>query len=453
MERRPNIVFMISDDHRSSSIHAYGNAEVRTDNLDRLVANGVSFSNAYIMGSQGAAVCAPSRASIHTGVNPMTISQHPGDSFPGAFISPRWDTLGATLRASGYYTYAVGKWHNDPASFNRSFTNGTKLFFGGMSDHYRVPLRDFDPSGRYSQSDVVLGSGFSSEIFADAAVEFLQTYQGEQPYFLYVAFTAPHDPRTPPEPYRSMYRPADIPLPKNFYPEHPFDNGEMTIRDEQLAPWPRTEEAVRQHLADYYGMISHMDSQIGRILSAISQDQSGTETLIIYVADHGLAVGSHGLLGKQNLYEHSIKVPLIISGDGLPKGKKISTLVYSYDLFPAICDLVDAEIPPSVESQSLVPLMTGLKQTGRSTVCAAYKDLQRMVTDGEWKLIRYYRSPESQTGEDRLQVFHIGEDPYELDDLWASGKVSPAVVTRLVDELKRWQEAVGDPLVSRKIEI
>ena len=138
----------------------------------------------------------------------------------------------------------------------------------------------------------------------------------------YVALTSPHDPRTPPPPYDRLYDPTKIPLPKNFYPIHPFDNGDLNVRDEQLLPTPRTPEAIKKEIALYYGMISEMDAQVGRILVTLEKEGLMENTLIVFAGDNGLAVGQHGLLGKQNLYEHSIRVPMIFSGPGIPKNKK-----------------------------------------------------------------------------------------------------------------------------------
>src|SRR5690606_10210507 len=123
--------------------------------------------------------------------------------------------------------------------------------------------------GKYPKSAQQTSDVFSSELFAGAAIDFLKAYRSEKPFFLYVALTAPHDPRTPPDEFRALYDPERLSLPENFLAEHPFDNGELQIRDEKLAPWPRTPEVIRQHLADYYGMISHLDAQVGRILEAL----------------------------------------------------------------------------------------------------------------------------------------------------------------------------------------
>ena len=133
----------------------------------------------------------------------------------------------------------------------------------------------------------------------------------------------------------------------------------MRIRDEVLAPFPRTPEIVQQHIADYYGMITHMDAEMGRVLQTLAANGHLENTIIIYTADHGLAVGQHGLLGKQNLYDHSIRVPSIFAGPGVPEGVTVDALTYLYDVFPTVCDLTDVACPDTAEGCSLVPLMNG----------------------------------------------------------------------------------------------
>jgi len=235
-----------------------------------------------------------------------------------------------------------------------------------------------------------------------------------------------------------MYPPGKIELPKNFLPEHPFDNGDMRLRDEKLAPWPRTPEIIRRHIAGYYAMITHVDAQIGRVLKALEDSGRADNTIIIFSADNGLAVGQHGLLGKQNLYEHSVRVPLVFAGPGVERGGKIDALCYLHDLFPTTCQLAGLEIPETVESMSLVPLLRGRKQRLRDSVFAGYKQVQRMVRNERYKLIRYPRAK-------RTQLFDLRGDPWETRDLSGEPRHA-ALIKDLTAELKAWQKKVGDDL-------
>jgi len=430
---RPNILFIITDDQRFDTITALGNKYVLTPNIDRLVHNGTTLTNACIMGSNSGAVCMPSRAMLMSGKHLFQLADK------GRTIPPEHIMLPQTLRQAGYRTFATGKWHNGKATFARAFTNGANIFFGGMSDHYNVPIFDFDPTGAYpNQSRYKKQGKHSSELFTDAAVDFLQACNNSKPFFAYVSYTAPHDPRTAPKKYRDMYKENEMPLPANFMAEHPFDNGEMRIRDEKLAPWPRTPEEIRRHLADYYAMITHVDAQIGRVLQALEQTGQADNTIIVFTADNGLAVGRHGLMGKQNLYDHSVHVPLIICAPGLGKGKRLDALCYIHDLYPTLCELVGLKAPESVETRSLVPVLTGTRLHHRSSLFFAYKDYQRAVRDHRYKLIEY-----SVQGKRHTRLFDLQTDPLELRDLSDNTDYTPHL-HRLRDIMRRWKNNLGD---------
>jgi arylsulfatase A-like enzyme len=305
-----------------------------------------------------------------------------------------------------------------------------------MGKHDGLLVSDFDPTGRYARTNRHNIRGFSSEVFADTAVRFLRGQKGDQPFFMYVAFTAPHDPRTPPKKFRDLYPPAKLALPKNYLPQHMFDNGEMTVRDEKLAPWPRTPETIRTNLADYYGMITHLDEQIGRILAALAETGRADNTLVIFAGDNGLALGSHGLLGKQNLYEHSVRVPLVIRGPGIQRGLRSEALCYLLDLFPTVCELAGVAIPATVEGQSLAPVLQGKAAKGRQSIYCAYGNVQRSVRDERWKLICY-------THINKAQLFDLQTDPIEMNDLIAVPAQAARVQT-LVAQLTNWQAQLGD---------
>ena len=162
-----------------------------------------------------------------------------------------------------------------------------------------------DPSGIYPEKINFLKINFPLCYFKEAAVNFLREYDGIKPFFACVSFTSPHDPRMAPDDYKKKYNSEAISLPKNFMSKHNFDNGELIIRDENLLPFSRTENAVKEEIAAYYAMISEVDDNIGKILKVLEETGHADNTIIIFTSDNGLAVGQHGLL-KQNLYEHSV---------------------------------------------------------------------------------------------------------------------------------------------------
>lgn len=430
--RRPNILFLFTDDQRFDTIGALGNKEIITPNMDGLVRSGTTFNRAYIMGSTSGAVCMPSRAMLMSGRNLFDLTNS------GRTISPEHVMLPEVLRRNGYATFATGKWHNGRESFARCFTAGGNIFFGGMSDHYAMPVNDFDPTGKYPKEAIRHENIHSSELFSDAAVEFLQNHKNDKPFFAYVSYTAPHDPRIAPKKYRDMYEADKLSLPASFTGEHPFDNGEMRIRDEKLAKWPRTPEEVRKHIADYYAMITHVDAQIGRVLEALRETGWAENTIIVFSADNGLAVGRHGLMGKQSLYEHSIHVPLIICGPGIPEGEQRASLCYIHDLYPTLCELANVSIPASVETISLLPMLNR-DIAVHSTLFFAYKDIQRAIRDDRYKLIEY-----SVQGARTTQFFDLKTDPAELKNLAADPRYTQQL-HQLRNQLQRWMQKLGDP--------
>jgi arylsulfatase A-like enzyme len=434
----PNILFLCSDDQRADTIAALGNPNIKTPNLDRLVGEGTAFTNAFCQGSTVTAVCAPSRAMFLTGKSLFRATdpnKNPHKELPN---SPTWPEV---MRNAGYVTIGIGKWHNPVPLFARSFSGGGPIFFGGMSDQFKIATQDFDPSGKYQRPPQRLAEKHSSELFADGAVRYLEAiHPGSKPFMLFVAFTAPHDPRDSPSEYKELYDPAKLPLPPNFLPKPPFDNGELEVRDEKLLPRPRTAEKIREELAKYYAMITHLDAQIGRILEALSESGQAANTLIVFTSDHGLAIGSHGLLGKQNLYDHSMRAPLFFTGPGVPKNHRSPAQCYLFDIFPTVCELTGISAPETVEGKSLVPLFTKPDREIRDYVFGAYRNVQRCVRTPEWKLIRYPKI-------DREQLFNIAKDPDEVRDLSADPTFGK-MLAELREKLAAAQKEHGDPLLN-----
>ena len=425
-DREPNILFILADDQRTDTLGVVGNPHIKTPHLDGLARRGFRFERAYGMGSMNPAVCVPSRAMVNSGRSLFRIKE----DLDGIPILPE------LLREAGYMTFGTGKWHNKPDSFLRGFEQGRAVFFGGMSDHTRVPITDVD-DGHMGQQ--IVGKKFSSTLFADAAIQFLESYDFSRPFYAYVAFTAPHDPRQAPEGYIDRYDPERIPLPTNYLPQHPFFNGWMTGRDEQLAAWPRSSEVIRNQLAEYYGLITHMDSEIGRLLGALEKTGEADNTIIVFAADHGLALGSHGLLGKQNLYEHSTRAPLLFVGRDIPKGTSSKALVYLLDIFPTLAELTGVRSPEPVDGRSLVSIMRGQESEVRDSLFTAFGEVMRAVRDRRWKLIRYPHI-------NRTQLFDLKSDPQEINDL-ADDATQAGRIESLMALLSKWQQQLDDPLL------
>ncbi len=401
--RPPNILFILADDQRFDTIHALGNDDIQTPTLDKLVSQGFVFTNAYCMGGMVPAVCTPSRTMLLTGKSLFHIPRAGTKTYDGPMLPN-------VFNAAGYATLHVGKPGNSFTPAHQAFGKNVSLPHVGAETSQRA---------------------------ANAVIDFLRAHPGDKPFFIYLAPSVPHDPRVAPKRFMDLYDPAKIPLPKNFMPRHPFDNGELNVRDEKLAALPRQPEEMRRHLADYYACISCLDHHVGRILDVLRQTGRADNTFIVYSSDQGLAVGGrHGLMGKQNLYEH-FKSPLLIAGPGIPKGKS-DALVYLHDLFPTLCDLAGTATPKEAEGLSLVPIWKRQKPRVRDHLFAAYRDCQRMVRDERWKLLWYPRI-------DRYQLFDLSRDPWELDDL--SGKAEHAArLGELKRRLANEQKTFDDPL-------
>lgn len=402
---KPNIVFLFADDQRADTVGAHGNPHIQTPNLDRLADTGFSFSRNYCAGSYSGAVCVASRSMLMTGRHWMNLP--PGNKASNWVDLP---LLPSELEEQGgYQTFIVGKWHNGEETLKRAFSNGKALYMGGMVNHADFQVQDFN-SGKLSEKRDA--GGFSSTVFADAAIEFIGSSETEQPYFLYVALTAPHDTRNPPEPYRELYYKNRPPLPENFLPYHPFVNAPQVTqgRDEGLAPWPRTPEVISDQLCEYYGLITHLDEQVGRVIEAVKSSPQADNTIIIYTADHGLGMGSHGLLGKQNVYEQSMRAPLIMRGPGIPKGRSNASYTYVHDLYATILDMAGIECPSGVDALSLLPILKAEVKEVRDTLFLPFQDNQRAVSDGSWKLHVYPKI-------NHRLLFDLESDPHETRNL------------------------------------
>jgi arylsulfatase A-like enzyme len=402
---RPNVLFLFTDDQRADTIHSLGNPLIQTPNLDRLAGRGFVFQNAYCMGGNQPAVCLPSRTMLMSGRSLFHLKQATAETA----------NLARAFNAAGYITYHHGKRGNTPQAIQKNFQINKYL----------------------ANDQAERSSGYPGKEITDAAVAFLNERPRDRPFFMYLAFANPHDPRVVNREYRDRYREAAMPLPANYRPFHPFNNGELLVRDEQLAPWPRTPEVVRSHLTDYYGVITYLDMQIGRILQVLKDQGIEGETIVVFSSDHGLAIGSHGLFGKQNIYEDGMKVPLIFAGPGVARGRS-DAFAYLFDTFPTLLDLAGLPQAEGLDARSLAPVIRGDSQGVRNAVFLAYRGFQRSIRVGDWKLIRY---PEI----NRSQLFNLAADPAETHDLAADAD-SQSKVQELMARLEAEQKSLGDSL-------
>ncbi len=419
----PNILFIFADDQRADTIAALGNAHIQTPNLDRLVRRGMSFNRAYMMGGMNAATCVPSRAMLLSGRSLFHIDQ----------ALTRDETWPAAFGRAGYTTFISGKWHNTPAAVPLSFQRALQLFTGGMTNPLKAPLADLE-NGKMGPTTV--SPKHACEVFADETITFLKE-KHTTPFFAYLAFDGPHDPHIVPDDYPVRYDPEKIPLPADFLAQHPFDNGEMTIRDEQLLPWPRTSADVRSMLADYYRYISYLDLLIGRVLDTLDASPAAKNTIVVFAADSGVARGSHGLIGKQNLYEHSMRVPLVVAGPGIPANQRTDAMCYLFDVIPTLGALSGVAGPKTSEGLDLSATLRNPATPARTSLMFAYQKVQRSLRDERYKLIRYPQV-------DRTQLFDLVADPAERTDL-STRPEHAARITAMTATLAAEMKRLDDP--------
>lgn len=431
-ESKLNVLVLFSDDQRADTISALGNLHIQTPHLDKLVRGGTAFTRAYCMGAMQGAVCVPSRAMLMSGRTLFRAK----DNLQGQGTWPE------AFAKEGYATFITGKWHNGDPAVKRSFHSGKAVFLGGMGWPYELPLKNL-VGGELVNPRV--GSEHSVKVFADCAAEFIQSRAKTapaQPWLCYVAFNLPHDPRVAPEDFRKAYDDSKLPLPANFLPHHPLDIGSMVGRDELLERWPRTPANVRRHLGDYYASVTYMDAQIGRILAALDSSGQRERTLVVFASDSGLAIGSHGLFGKQSIYEHSMRAPLIFSGPGIPKDVRRDAFAYLLDIFPTLGAIAKVSGPDGSEGRSLAGVIVGKEPRVRDEVFLGYTQTQRSLRDERWKLMRFPQINVS-------QLFDLQADPHETKNLAEAPEQRErvaAMTARLVQAQAQWGDTL--PLTS-----
>lgn len=414
---KPNILFLLADDQCFETIASSKMTDIETPNLDRLLQRGTHFTHAYNMGSWSGAVCVASRTMLITGRSVWDANRVYKTTDKERQSQVLWPQL---MKNAGYQTYMTGKWHIQ--------TDATKVFDvvrdvrGGMPkdtpNAYNRPLEGMPDS--WNPSDPSLGGFWEggkhwSEVVADNTVAFLkESAKTEDPFFMYVAFNAPHDPRQSPQAFLNRYPLDRIQVPENFLPEYPFKDAigcSAELRDEKLGPFPRTEHAVKVHRREYYALITHLDVQIGRILDALEASGENDNTWIFFTADHGLALGHHGLFGKQNLYDHSVRVPFIVAGPGVQASHRVETPIYLQDAMATSLELAGAARPDHVFFKSLLPLLSNTHtEPPYPEIYGAYLELQRSITVDGFKLIVYPKAK-------RLRLYDLKNDPMEMHDL------------------------------------
>lgn len=446
----PNVLLIVVDDQSPFDLKVYDSkSELQTPNIDRIANRGIVLDAAYHMGANVGAVCTPSRHMIMSGRTVWHLPTSPA----AAELSPRGleeETLGAVFRKAGYSTMRTCKVGNS---------------YEGANKQFEVRM---DATKRGDTHET--GSGWHG----DQVVQYLDNKiktKDQRPILIHLGFSHPHDTRDGTADLLAKYgasnhtdkssRPtlqANQPkLPTNYLPKHPFNNTDSGVRDEVAVSgvWQNRDEAtIRNEIGRQFACVEFIDQQIGRVIDKLQAMGELDNTYVIYTSDHGIAIGRHGLMGKQNLYEHTWRVPLIVTGPGIEPNTRAPGNVYLLDLLATCCDLTGVAAPSTNEGLSFKSVLLGRQPTIRDTLygvyCGGLKPGMRCVRQGDWKMIRY----ESADGKIReTQLFNLKDNPDELLAEHADGKlanslhkrpneaqVNLAADPKYADQLARMQE-------------
>ena len=423
--KRPNFLFIITDDQAPFSLGAYGNQVCQTPNLDALAKRGMRIEQAYHMGAFQGAVCTASRHMIMSG---RTLWHIPGARWRDQVVS---QMNGKPLRRGVSNPNVPKDLHESTmaAVFNRAGYDTMRTCKIGNS--YKLANQQFtvvkDKSNRRETADN------GSQWHADQVLDYLEqreTAKDEDPFLIYFGFSHPHDPRYGSEgllqdygaqnqlPKSATVNPDSPALPVNYLPSHPFHHGHVNLRDEvavQGVGRNRDAATIRNEKGREYACIENIDTQVGRVIDKLKAMGELENTYVFFTSDHGIAIGRHGLMGKQSLYEHSWRVPFLVAGPGIRPGSKARGNIYLLDTLATLCDLAGIPSPNTNEGKSFKPVLKGATDTIRDVLygcyCGGTKPGMRAVRKGDWKLIKY----ETLDGEVKeTQLFNLAENPNEL---------------------------------------
>ena len=411
--KRPNILFILVDDQSPFDLKVYNpKSTLETPHLDRLAREGMVFDGAYHMGSFTGAVCTPSRHMIMSGRTVWHLPISPGAA-ERSLCPPDLEqqTLPAVFNRAGYATMRTCKQGNSYEAANRLFT----------VRHDATKRGDTAESGSAWHGDRVMDYLAQRTASRDA-----------KPFLIYYGFSHPHDVRDGTPELLAKYgavnhrdrstpppaHPRQPALPPNYLPAHPFPHGHPGLRDEVAVSgvWERRDErTIRNELGREFACSENIDSQVGRILAKLEAMGELENTYVFYTADHGMAIGRHGLQGKQNLYQHTWRVPFIVRGPGIRPGSRVEGNIYLLDVLATLCDLAGIPAPATSEGTSFKPVLTGAKPVIRDVLYGVYnggtRPGMRAVKQGDWKLIEYDVMDGAVR---RTQLFNLAANPDEL---------------------------------------
>lgn len=421
MPSQPNILFIISDQHRLDSAGCYGHPIVKTPHLDRLAANGVRFNHAVCQSP----LCVTSRASIMTGLYPHTCRSYTNVDFE----LPDLPTLGSVFRSAGYVTGAIGKVHVKGETRQRDLgfdDRQMRLYTYWFEDYinavgeeavnryatYRKPLPRYQTV--YNPTNVGIDlpdEKMFDTLVVDRCVEFLEKHR-DQRFFLWAGIEKPHPDWYAPAEYHAMYAPRQMPLPATAFESREDMPEAWYVSTRQAHCF--TDDELRNCIAAYYANVTYADAKIGQLLGALDRLGLSDNTIVVYTTDHGEMLFDHGMVQKHNFFEESVRVPLIVRHPSrLPAGAVRNNTVSLLDLFPTFCQMTGIPVPAGLEGRSILPDLRGEApddpERASFSEFAEYGFPERMIRTRDWKYI--YSQGQI------CQLYNLKDDPRETTNL------------------------------------
>ncbi len=470
---RPNILYIMTDDHSFQTISAYGGTLINTPNIDRIASEGIIFTNSFV----GNSICAPSRATMLTGKHTHKNGQMTNEvTFDGLQV-----TFPKVLQQAGYKTAMIGKWHlkSDPTGFDHW------NILPGQGEYYNPDFIRMGENVRYE--------GYCTTITTDLALEWLDGLEKEDPFCLLLHHKAPHRTWQPDTIHFGEFKDITYPVPPNFFDEYEgrkaADEQKLSIREDDMDirydlkmqdekipsrfPWidhtARMNEAQKKaweehytpikddflaqnlqgsdlhiwkyqrYMRDYLACIRSVDENIGRVLTYLEKNGLLDNTLIVYTSDQGFYMGEHGWFDKRFMYEESFRTPLVMR---LPKGfstqGEIPQMVQNIDYAPTFIDMAGAEIPAEIQGKSLMPLLAGQKEADwRDALYYHYYEFpnEHMVKkhygirNKKFKLIHFYDDI------NEWEFYDLEKDPSEMKNLYGNPSFS-VEIEKMKNDLK-----------------
>ena len=460
--RKPNVIFIMSDDHAAHAMSCYDSKINETPNLDRIANEGMRFDNAFCTNS----ICAPSRAAILTGkYNHINGVKTLGDQFDS-----RQQTVQQIMKDNGYQTALVGKWHlghggiHDPSGFD--YWN----IFPGQGDYHNPKMFDMGEEKVYE--------GYATDIITDLSLDWMDQRDEDKPFMLMLHHKAPHRPWDPDEKHMHMYEDIDIPEPETFNDDysnrsnaakeaHMRIDRDLNERDVKGKPPEGLTDAelkswkYQRYIKDYLRVIASVDDNVGRVLDYLDENNLTDDTIVVYTSDQGFFLGDHGWFDKRFMYEESLRMPFIVRYPrAIKPGSVTKDFALNVDFPETFLDYAGIDIPEDMQGRSLRPVFEGETPNDWQT-SMYYRYWEHLsvehrvgahygVRTHDYKLIYYYGESLGATHavdesrEPEWELFDLNKDPYELNSVYDDPAYADTVA-ELKEELYRLKEKVNDP--------